>query len=146
MSKKLHQEIPADYAVCQHTDCPRAGKCLRQIAYQPLIERPANVLCLLNPTLCTRDEACPYFRDSAPVTYARGFTGMQKRMYPQQYQRFMSALLLHFGRSPYFERRRGDMPLSPKEQKIVRSALRHAGVTEELKFDQYEDCVNWYDD
>ena len=77
MPKKLHKEIPIDYAVCQQQDCPRAGKCLHQIAYQPLIEQPATVLRLLNPTLCTRDEACPYFRDSAPVTYARGFTGIQ---------------------------------------------------------------------
>ena len=84
MPKKLHKEIPIDYAVCQQQDCPRAGKCLHQIAYQPLIEQPATVLRLLNPTLCTRDEACPYFRDSAPVTYARGFTGMQSRMFPAQ--------------------------------------------------------------
>ena len=55
MTKKLHKEIPIDYAVCQQQDCPRAGKCLHQIAYQPLIEQPAIVLRLLNPTLCTRD-------------------------------------------------------------------------------------------
>ena len=134
MPKKLHKEIPIDYAVCLH-----------QIAYQPLIEQPATVLRLLNPTLCTRDEACPYFRDSAPVTYARGFTGMQSRMFPAQYQQFMSILMSHFGRNPYFERRRGEFPLSPKEQRIVLNALRRVGVTEELRFDHYEESVNWYD-
>lgn len=127
------------------TRLPRAGKCLHQIAYQPLIEQPATVLRLLNPTLCTRDEACPYFRDSAPVTYARGFTGMQSRMFPAQYQQFMSILMSHFGRNPYFERRRGEFPLSPKEQRIVLNALRRVGVTEELRFDHYEESVNWYD-
>ncbi|MDD2953560.1 MAG: DUF6078 family protein [Parabacteroides sp.] len=145
MPKKLHKEIPADYAVCQHPDCPRAGKCLHQIAYQPLIERPVTALRLLNPTLCTRDEACPHFRDSAPVTYARGFTKMQSQMFPAQYRLFMSILVFHFGRNPYFERRRGDSPLSPKEQKLVRNALRRAGVAEDLKFDAYEESVNWYD-
>ena len=145
MPKKLHKEIPSDYAVCQQQDCPRAGKCLHQIAYQPLIEQPATVLRLLNPTLCTRDEACPYFRDSAPVTYARGFTGLQSRMFPAQYQQFMSILMSHFGRNPYFERRRGEFPLSPKEQRIVLNALRRVGVTEELRFDHYEESVNWYD-
>ena len=54
MTKKLHKEIPIDYAVCQQQDCPRAEKCLHQIAYRPLIEQPATVLRLLNPTLCTR--------------------------------------------------------------------------------------------
>ena len=128
MPKKLHKEIPIDYAVCQQQDCPRAEKCLHQIAY-----------------LCTRDGACPYFRDSAPVTYARGFTGMQSRMFPAQYQQFMSILMSHFGRNPYFERRRGEFPLSPKEQRIVLNALRRVGVTEELRFDHYEESVNWYD-
>ena len=51
MTKKLHKEIPIDYAVCQQQDCPRAEKCLHQIAYRPLIEQPATVLRLLNPTL-----------------------------------------------------------------------------------------------
>ncbi|MRY76020.1 hypothetical protein GKD13_07530 [Parabacteroides distasonis] len=115
------------------------------MAYRPLIEQPATVLRLLNPTLCTRDGACPYFRDSVPVTYARGFTGMQSRMFPAQYQQFMSILMFHFGRNPYFERRRGEFPLSPKEQRIVLNALRRVGVTEELRFDHYEESVNWYD-
>ena len=98
MPKKLHKEIPIDYAVCQQQDCPRAEKCLHQIAYRPLIEHPATVL-----------------------------------------------RLSHFGRNPYFERRRGEFPLSPKEQRIVLNALRRVGVTEELRFDHYEESVNWYD-
>lgn len=145
MPKELYNKIPADYAVCQHADCPRAGKCLRQIAYRPLIERPSQVLRLLNPTLCTCDEACPHFRDSAPVTYARGFTRMQSRMYPSQYQTFMSILKLRFGRNPYYERRKGEALLSPQEQKIVLNTLRRVGVTEEMKFDNYEEGINWYD-
>ena len=59
MTKKLHKEIPIDYAVCQQQDCPRAEKCLHQIAYRPLIEQPATVLRLLNPTLCTRMGLAP---------------------------------------------------------------------------------------
>ena len=35
MPKKLHKEIPIDYAVCQQQDFPRAEKCLHQIAYRP---------------------------------------------------------------------------------------------------------------
>lgn len=145
MPKKLNKDIPTDYAVCQRPDCPQAGNCLHQIAYQPLIERQAIVVRLLNPNLCTGDKACPYFRDSAPVTYARGFTRMQNKMYPQQYHTFMSILVSHFGRNPYFERRRGDSPLSPKEQRLVLNALRRAGVTEEMKFDSYEENINWSD-
>ncbi len=99
MPKKLHKEIPIDYAVCQQQDCPRAEKCLHQIAYRPLIEQPATVLRLLNPTLCTRMGLAllPRLRSRHLRT---GFTGMQSRMFPAQYQQFMSILMSHFGRNP----------------------------------------------
>lgn len=144
MPKKFYKDIPADYPVCLHADCPRAATCLHQLVYRPLVERDAY-LRLANPGRCTKDERCPYYRDSTPVTYARGFTDMQKHMYPGQYKTFMSLLVREFSRNPYFERRRGETALSPKEQRIVLQALRKAGVTEELKFDAYEENANWYD-
>lgn len=144
MPKKLYKEAPKEYAICWHSDCPRAATCLHQLACQPLMEEQA-ILRLINPNHCTKDEHCPYYRDSSPVTYARGFTNMQKRMFPDQYQTFMSILMKRFGRTPYFERRRGEIAMPPKEQEIVLRALRQAGVTEDLKFDQYEENVNWHE-
>lgn len=145
MPKKLYKDIPVEYATCEHGDCPRAATCLHQLVYRPLLERGDTYLRLLNPRQCTQNDRCAHYRNSAPVTYARGFTGMQQHMFPEQYRRFMSILVGHFSRNPYFERRRGEVALSPKEQKIVFNALRQAGVTEELKFDRYEENVNWYD-
>ena len=144
MPKKQYKDIPTDYPICQHTDCPRAAICLHQLAYQPLMERN-EILQLINPGQCTKDDKCLHFRDSTPVTYARGFTGMQQRMFPDQYQTFMSILKRRFSHNPYYERRRGETALSPNEQKIVLNALRQAGVTEDIKFDSYEENVNWYD-
>ncbi len=66
-------------------------------------------------------------------------------MFPGQYQTFMTTLIGKFGRNAYFERRRSETALSPKEQEIVLAALRKAGITEEMKFDAYEENVNWYD-
>lgn len=144
MPKKLYKDAPRSYPVCLHADCPCAEKCLHQLAYQPLQEQ-IPILQLLNPRQCTKDSRCPHYRDSAPVRYARGFTGMQKRMYPGQYDIFMSTLVSQFGRNPYFERRKGERPLSPHEQEIVRRALRKAGVTAELDFDSYEESIPWTD-
>lgn len=145
MPKSLHKEAPVDYPVCEKNDCPRAAECLHQLAYRPLIDRPTAILRLLNPRSCTADERCPHYRDCHPVTYARGFTGMQSRMFPNQYKRFMSILIRRFSRNPYFMRRRGEMPLSPKEQSIVLEALKTAGVTQPLAFDRYEESLNWYE-
>ena len=57
----------------------------------------------------------------------------------------MNMLIATFGRNAYFERRRGETALSPKEQAIVLKALKKVGVTEEMKFDKYEENLNWND-
>lgn len=97
MKKNLYKEAPANFSVCVHTDCTCGSTCLRQLAYPVLLEREA-FLHLANPTRCTKDHSCPYYRDAAPVTYMRGFTQMKKRMYPEQYQKFMNFLIARFGR------------------------------------------------
>jgi hypothetical protein len=121
-----------------------AATCLHQIAY-PLLLKSETYLRLINPKKCSKDRKCPFYRDSKPVTYAFGFTNFQKKMFPGQYQTFMCTLIGKFGRNAYFERRRGDSPLSPKEQEIVLAALQKAGIKEKIPFDKYEDIINWYD-
>lgn len=144
MPKKFYTSLPEGYPICQHADCKMAQTCLHQLAYEPLLETD-NILYLINPNKCSKDENCENYRDCKPVVYARGFAHFQKRMFPDQYQQFMSILVNTFSRNGYFERRRGDTALSPKEQDIVLSALRQVGVTEELKFKSYEENTNWYD-
>lgn len=144
MPKKFYTSLPAGYPVCEHRTCPKASSCLHQTAYSAMLKKD-DYLTLLNPSRCSRDASCRFYRDNEPVSYARGFTGMQKRMLPGQYKTFMFILIGEFGRNAYFERRRGETALSPQEQSVVLEALRQAGISEELKFDKYEECFNWYD-
>lgn len=68
---------------------------------------------------------------------------MQKRMYPDQYDKFMTILICHFGRNQYFKRRRGDILISPEEQQAIKIALEKAGVSNPMDFDQYVETINW---
>ena len=144
MFKKLFTTAPEFYSVCVHAQCPKAGECLHRIAFENLRSKK-EVMRLVNPDRCTADESCTKFRSNKPVHFARGFSQMKRKMYPDQYKRFMNILIETFGRNPYFERRRGDTALPPSEQELVQQALRKAGVTEKIEFDSYEDTVNWYD-
>ncbi len=144
MPKRTYKDIPERYPVCLADDCPLAATCLHQLVLETLMQKE-TYLQLINPNQCSKDDTCPFYRNNQLVTYARGFTGFQKRMYPAQYHTFMNLLTSTFGRNGYFERRRGDTILSPKEQRIIREALKQAGVTEELQFDAYEELSNWYD-
>lgn len=145
MPKKLYTSPPNGYPTCELSNCPLATQCLHYMAYQRAIEEGADYMQLINPTKCTQDETCRFYRNSMPVLYAWGFTGFQKRMFPDQYQQFMETLIGRFGRNPYFERRRGDVALSPREQAIILDTLKKVGISEELKFDNYEENLNWYD-
>ena len=144
MAKKFYTSPPAGYAVCQHADCPMADTCLHQIVYPAALEKD-DVMSVVNPSKCSKDGKCRYYRSNKPVTYARGFAHFKDRMYPEQYARFSMILIGKFGRNAYYERRRGDVTLSPTEQRIVLEALKRAGVTEEMRFDSYVDNINWYD-
>ena len=143
MPKKEYTSLPKDYPVCEHSSCPLAATCLHQTAYSMMMEQNAEYLRLINPTRCSKDEACPYYRDKKPVIFARGFTNFQKQMYPQQYDKFMTTLILHFGRNQYFKRRRGDILLPPEEQEVIRLMLEKVGADSKMDFDKYEEHINW---
>lgn len=142
MPKKLFVSMPVGYAVCQHSDCQMSKTCLHQVAYPVVLEKETYVK-LINPNRCSKDAACQHYCSSNPVRFARGFVGFQKKMFPEQYEKFMFALVVHFGRNQYFKRRRGDVLLSPEEQEIIRSMLRQVGADDTMDFDVYEEMYNW---
>lgn len=142
MTKNNKQTTPHDYPVCELQDCPMATTCLRQFAYTTLIEND-EYLRLINPTKCSKDEACKYYRDKKPVVFARGFTNFQKQMFPQQYDKFMTTLVSHFGRNQYYKRRRGAILIPPEEQKVIRRVLEKVGADPKMDFDNYEEQINW---
>ena len=139
---KIYKDIPSGYPLCLHNDCPMADSCLRQLAYRRH-EELGTFLKLINPSQCSKREDCTHYVSNKPVRFAKGFVNFQKRMYPDQYDKFMTLLICHFGRNQYFKRRRGDIALSPEEQEVVKIALEKAGVTKLMEFDEYLETINW---
>lgn len=135
---------PKKYPVCVHAECPKAGGCLHRLAFEKL-RGEQKTMCLLNPDHCTANDSCPHFRSSKPDRYAVGFKNFQKHMYPEQYSRFAASCIKYFGRNPYYDRRRGVIPISPEDQELLYYCLDKIGVTEKLEFDKYIDIINWRD-
>jgi hypothetical protein len=98
---------------------------------------------IVNPSLASSNTDCPFYRDSSPVRFAKGFVKMKDEMTTKQYSEFMYRLIGKFGRNPYFVRRRGERLLPPSEQEIVLKVLKDIGIEKELKFDSYEECIDW---
>ena len=144
MQKKTYTTLPEFFSGCIHADCRMASTCLRQVAYSQMME-DKELLQMVNPCHCSKDVNCKFYRDATPVRYAKGFINFQKHLLSEQYQEFMSVLVMHFGRGGYFYRRRGVVALSPADQEVVLNALRSTGFKEELAFDGYEELYNWFD-
>ena len=73
-------------------------------------------------------------------------TCLHQIVYPVMLEKKDILILIgKFGRNAYYERRRGDTALTPKEQRIVLDALKKVGVKEEVTFESYEENTNWYD-
>lgn len=144
MARRTYSTLPADYTVCLHDDCPMAANCLHQLAF-PTLQESEAYLQLINPRKCAKNDTCKFYRNAKPVTYAYGFTGFQKKMFPEQYKTFMRTLIGKYGRNQYFALRRGELALSPKDQQTVLTALHKAGVEEDFTFDRYEEKINYCD-
>lgn len=139
---KLYKDIPEKYPLCLHADCPMADTCLHQLAFRRHAEL-GTFLNLINPVQCSKQAGCPHYVSNQPIKFAKGFVNFKNRMYPYQYDRFMTLLICHFGRNQYFKRRRGDIVLPPEEQAVIQVALEKAGVTQPMEFDTYIEAINW---
>ncbi len=135
-------DIPYNYAMCMKKDCPQAAICLRSIAWS-MVSTDEPFVRIVNPSLASSNTDCPFYRDSSPVRFAKGFVKMKDEMTTKQYSEFMYRLIGKFGRNPYFVRRRGERLLPPSEQEIVLKVLKDIGIEKELKFDSYEECIDW---
>lgn len=142
MNEKTNLSIPANFALCLHSNCPMAETCLHQIAFSRHAELGPH-LRLLNPALCSPSSQCSHYLINKPTTFARGFKNFQKQMFPEQYTRFTSSLILHYGRNPFYKRRRGEIALAPQEQELILTVLRRSGIKKTFKFDSYFEDILW---
>lgn len=137
------KEVPDNFTLCIKADCPMAYHCLRQMAMQVLTKRN-KIVKMVNPLLTLPSEQCEFYRSDEPQVFARGFGSMKEEMLPRQYKVFMNRLKTRFGRTGYFERKRGDRLCSPDDIKAVEAVLKELGL-QHLGFDAYEQLYNWND-
>lgn len=143
MNKMTFDLVPDGYPFCIVTDCPVGEHCLRLKAGK-MLGKTDKIVKVVNPRLTQPSEQCEFYRSDEPQVYARGFAAMKEEMLPRQYKVFMKKLQGHFGRTGYFERRRGDRICSPNDIQVVEAVLKDLGLSH-LGFDAYEQHYNWND-
>jgi hypothetical protein len=114
------------------------------MAYNDVVTKELWVINHVNPLRVVPNAQCPYFRTDELATYGKGFVKMKQEMLPRQYDEFSCRLISKFGRTGYYERRRGERLCSPSEMKVVRAVLHDLGLPN-LEFDSYVKKLNWCD-
>ena len=120
-----------------------ADHCLHQLAMRLLTDY-YKIIRVVNPLLTKLSAQCEFYRTDELQTYARGFKNMQMEMLPRQYSMFMYRLIGKFGRTGYFERRRGERLCTPADIKLIEEVLEELGL-KKLSFDKYVKQYNWDD-
>lgn len=137
------KELPYRFAMCSRDDCEVCNHCLRHLAYKEITKELWSID-LVNPLRVEPSAKCEYFRTDELATYAKGFKNMQQEMIPRQYDEFSMRLIGKFGRTGYFERRRGQRICSPSEIQFIRNVLKELGLPD-LEFDGYLKKYNFCD-
>ena len=141
MSNINLKDVPNGYSFCVVSDCQMASHCLRQRAMQ-VLDDSERIVKIVNPKRTKPSEQCEFYSPDEPVVFARGFAAMQEEMLPRQYSVFMNRLKQQFGRTGYFERRRGDRLCSPQDIIAIRKVLADLGLSH-LSFDGFVEQYNW---
>ena len=142
--KFTKKDVPGGYGLCTRNDCAVCNHCLRHMAYNDVVTKELWVINHVNPLRVVPNAQCPYFRTDELATYGKGFVKMKQEMLPRQYDEFSCRLISKFGRTGYYERRRGERLCSPSEMKVVRAVLHDLGLPN-LEFDSYVKKLNWCD-
>lgn len=127
------------YACCIRQDCLLADKCHRAQCLKALTPDSEELQSIVNPRLVTGREGCPYYTVLRPVRFACGFRKVLGDLTKNQHTAIYHALLLLYGKNPYYAMRNGSTLISPDEQARIQAVFAENGVTTSDIFDDYRE-------
>lgn len=135
--------LPSDYLMCILKECPLCSRCLRYIAGTQQ-SNDLHVLSVLNPRYNdAATENCRWYRSNEKVMMKRGMTNFFHDMPGHMERSIRNQLIQLFGRTTYFNMRRGDRLITPSEQKQIAKVCRQNGWQGELNYDGETEDVQW---
>lgn len=121
------QLIPANYAYCVQTGCPRSHNCLRSTLLHESGDK--HYIRIINPTNQHIAPECSDYRPSdTKATYALGFSRRISRMNLDEKSRFQNRCMLYFCKTVFYEMRSGKRIISPKEQQLIIQAAEEENI------------------
>lgn len=131
-----YSQVPHDYALCFHHQCPRAAECLRHLA---ALHAPASecVVRCVNPHAWPADTAaCPLFRSMRKVTLAWGVTHLTDGIVSHLATPIMHDVRHLWPHTTYSRVRRLERPIRPDMQERIRRIFAYYVPGHSPKYDR----------
>ena len=135
--------MPRSYTVCYHTACPKADRCLRQLA-APHTPKDQSVVTAVNQTsVLGKEEKCPHFRPYQVVRMAYGMRHIYDQLPAVIKPRVKASVEAAFGHTEYYRYYNQKKPLTPWHQQMVQERFARHGILEPVVFERYADEIDW---
>ena len=137
-------QVPYTFGLCAAENCPQAATCLRHIA---LKHAPANrvFLPIMNPNRIKsiKENACKHYCSNEKIRFAKGFMCTINALTVRVANSFRYRMMSLFGRKNYYLKRKGELTLTPAEQRQFIAVAQEMGVFQKEYFDGYVEEYNW---
>ena len=130
--------VPSWYVLCTNNDCPLKDDCMRFLAGKNAPEDLEIAKCIMPKML--KNGKCRWFDMITTEVRAAGFSHLFDKVMKKDYTVMRKTLTnyLH-GVRIYYEYKRGERSLSPKEQQWIQDYVKSMGYDWEVEFDKYDE-------
>jgi hypothetical protein len=133
------EKKPFNFLICFNDKCAFANKCLRQLSAQASLDSD-NILQIVNHTKFNETN-CKHYLENKKVSVAYGMINSFKEVKAKDIVQIRKSLINHFGNNYYYKKRRGELPITPKDQEFISNLFNSYGY--EIKFDEIREEVLW---
>lgn len=138
-----YQLVPYNFAHCFNNQCPKAGKCLRNIAAQHCTNNYPT-LRIINPACIPANaDKCSHFQSAEKINVAWGIRNLFDNVPHKNVSVLKSQMLAHFGRGKYYRFYRKECYLSPEDQAYIRQLFQRYGYKDEPAFESFSKEFDW---
>lgn len=130
---------PELFIVCLNDKCSFAEKCLRYNVGLISLET-ANTFRTVNPAKYNETN-CKYYIENRKAKIAYGMKGSFEDVRAKDIVEMRKHLISYFGNNYYYKKRRGELPITPKEQDFVAKVFKSYGY--EIVFDSIKEETLW---
>ena len=141
--EEVFREKTHHYLMCFIESCPLKEQCLHWLVGQYGDTMPYAQLSMNPRNPKVGGEHCEKFRPNERVVMKKGMTHFYLDMPARVEKAIRRDLIMHFGRTQYFEIRKGLRLITPEDQELIAAICQEYGWSGPLVYDDEEDDWLW---